>query len=151
MTACPLRTANSFISSQFHCPCLSLDHELIYIGGLEGKSILSAHLFSHAWFFVTLWPTRLLCPWDFPGKTTGVGCHFLLQGIFPTQGLNLHLLCLLHWQACSLSLAPPGKPQGLEYRVCNQQDKHSKPDYAFPSSVTEWGSCNIWALFSSSV
>ena len=29
-----------------------------------------------------------LCPWDFPGKNTGVGCHFLLQGIFPTQGLN---------------------------------------------------------------
>ena len=31
-----------------------------------------------------LWPTRLLCPWNFPGKNTGVGCHFLLQGIFPT-------------------------------------------------------------------
>ena len=30
----------------------------------------------------------LLCPWDFPGKNTGVGCHFLLQKIFPTQGLN---------------------------------------------------------------
>ena len=35
-----------------------------------------------------LLPTRLLRPWDFPGKNTGVGCHFLLQGIFPTQGLN---------------------------------------------------------------
>ena len=35
-----------------------------------------------------LWPTRLLCPWDFPGNSTGVDCHFLLQGIFPTQGLN---------------------------------------------------------------
>ena len=32
--------------------------------------------------------TRLLCPWDFLDKSTGVGCHFLLQGIFPTQGLN---------------------------------------------------------------
>ena len=30
--------------------------------------------------------------WDFPGKDTGVGCHFLLQGIFPTQGSNLGLL-----------------------------------------------------------
>ena len=29
-----------------------------------------------------------LCPWDFPGKNTGVGCHFLLHGIFPTQGSN---------------------------------------------------------------
>ena len=33
---------------------------------------------------------------DFLGKNTGVGCHFLLQGIFKTQGLNPHLLCLLH-------------------------------------------------------
>ena len=45
---------------------------------------------SRVWLFVTPWttPTRLLCPWDFPGKNTGVGCHFLLQGIFPTQGSN---------------------------------------------------------------
>ena len=47
--------------------------------------------------------SRLLCPWDFPGKHTGVGCYSLLQGIFPTQGLNpglLHykqiLYCLSH-------------------------------------------------------
>ena len=33
-------------------------------------------------------PTKLLRPWDSPGKNTGVGCHFLLQGIFPTQGSN---------------------------------------------------------------
>ena len=39
---------------------------------------------------------RLPCPWDSPGSNTGMGCHFLLQGIFPTQGLNQHLLCLLH-------------------------------------------------------
>ena len=39
-----------------------------------------------------LYPTRLLCPWDFPGKNTGVGCHFLLQGIPLTQGPNPHLL-----------------------------------------------------------
>ena len=32
------------------------------------------------------------CPWNSPGKNIGVGCHFLLQGIFPTQGLNLHFL-----------------------------------------------------------
>ena len=41
---------------------------------------------------------------------TGVGCQFFLRGIFPTQGLNLCLLCLLDWQADSLPLAPPGKP-----------------------------------------
>ena len=43
-----------------------------------------------------LYPTRLPCPWDFPGKNIGLGCHFLLQGIFLTQGLKLHLL---YWQA----------------------------------------------------
>ena len=37
-------------------------------------------------------PTRLPRPWDSPGKNTGVGCHFLLQGIFPAQTLNLGLL-----------------------------------------------------------
>ena len=40
---------------------------------------------------------------------TGVGFHAVLQGVFPTQGSNPHLLCLLHWQAGSLPLAPPGK------------------------------------------
>ena len=48
-----------------------------------------------------LQPARLLCPWHSPGKNTGVGCHFLPQGIFPTQGSNWHLLhcrrILYHW------------------------------------------------------
>ena len=43
---------------------------------------------------------------DSPGKNTGVGCHALLQGIFLTQGSNLCLLYLPHWQAGSLPLAP---------------------------------------------
>ena len=54
---------------------------------------------------------RLLCPWDFPGKNTGVGCHALLQGIFPTQGSNL---CLLQWQVGSLRLRHPGTITPLE-------------------------------------
>ena len=69
--------------------------------------------------FVTPWtlaphglqPTRLLCPWNFPGKTTGVGCHFPSQEIFLTQRLNPSLWHLLHWQEGFFSpLAPPGKP-----------------------------------------
>ena len=48
---------------------------------------------------------------DSPGKFTGVGCHALLQGIFPTQGSNPHLLCLLHWQSGSLSSEPQRKPK----------------------------------------
>ena len=39
-----------------------------------------------------LWLARLFCPWNFPGKNTGVDCHSLLHGIFPTQGLNQGLL-----------------------------------------------------------
>ena len=50
---------------------------------------------------------RLLCPWDSPGKNTGVGCHAVLQRSFSTQGSNSSPL---HWQAGTLLLAPPGKP-----------------------------------------
>ena len=57
--------------------------------------------------FHGLQPSRLLCPWDFPGKNVGMGCHFLLQGIFPTQGLNPHLL---HWQVGFLPLSHQGHP-----------------------------------------
>ena len=55
----------------------------------------------------TLWQphglelARLLCPWNFPGKNSEMGCHFLLQGIFLTQRLNL---CLLHWLVDCLPL-----------------------------------------------
>ena len=48
---------------------------------------------------------------DSPGKSTGVGCHALLQGIFLTQRWNLSFLHLLHWQAGSSPPAPPGNPK----------------------------------------
>ena len=54
-------------------------------------SVLSHSLQSHG-----LLPTKLLCPWNSPGQNTGVGCHFFLQGIFPTQGSNPGLLYLLY-------------------------------------------------------
>ena len=45
-----------------------------------------------------LQPTRrILCPWDSPGKNTGVGCHFLLQGIFPDPGIQNPCLLLGRW------------------------------------------------------
>ena len=61
---------------------------------------------------LTLWApwtvaTRLRCPWNFPGKNTGVGCHFQPHGIFPTQGSNRSLL---HWQADSLPPCHLGFP-----------------------------------------
>ena len=54
-----------------------------------------------------LWPTRLLCPWNSPSKNTSLGGHALFQGIFLIQGSSPSLLCLLHWQVCSLPLMPP--------------------------------------------
>ena len=53
-----------------------------------------------------------------PGKNTLMGCHALLQGIFLTQGSNLCLLHLLHWEAGPLRLAPPGKPVLGNRREC---------------------------------
>ena len=51
-----------------------------------------------------------------------MGCCFLLQGIFLSQGLNLHLLCLLHWQAGSLPLAPPRR---LKHLIGAQMSYHT--------------------------
>ena len=70
-----------------------------------GHPVMSDSLRFHG-----LQPSRLLCPWDFPGKNTGVVCHILLQGIFPTQGLKLHLL---HQQANSLPMGHLGSPHKL--------------------------------------
>ena len=60
--------------------------------------------------FATPWTVahQAPCLWNSPGKTTGVGCHFLLQGIFLIQGSNPHLLSLLHWQVDSLPLSHLG-------------------------------------------
>ena len=56
---------------------------------------------------------RLLCLWNFPDKNTGVGCHFLLQGIFPTQGLNPSPM---HWQSGSSPLSHQGSPNPVTYK-----------------------------------
>ena len=76
--------------------------------------------FSCVLFFVTLWTIACQAPLSmgFSSKNTGVECHALLHGIFPTQGSNLFLLCLLHWQAGSLPLAPPGKHRKF-YVICS--------------------------------
>ena len=63
---------------------------------------------------------------DSPGKNTGMGCLALLQGIFPTQGSNLHLLHLLHWQVGSLPLEPPRTPWTpfKEYHILSLRKMH---------------------------
>ena len=81
------------------------------------SSILNMHAcmlthFSHVWLFVTLCTIGFwrLCPWDSPGKNTGVGFHALLQGIFLTQGLNLNLLHLLYFRQILYPLSLLGSP-----------------------------------------
>ena len=73
----------------------------------------SVQSLSHVWLFSTLWiVARFLCPWNSPGKNTGVGCHFLYQGIFLTQGSNPGLLHYRWIQADSLRgiLSHQGSP-----------------------------------------
>ena len=84
-----------------------------------------------------LWPTKLLCPQDSPGKNTGVGCHAVLQGIFLTQGLNLSLLRLLHWQVDSLPLVLLGKPQN---RVAAAKSLQLCPTLCDPIDISPPGS-----------
>ena len=74
-------------------------------GGI--KIFEQMHVLSRVHLFATPWTAAcqaLFCPWDSPSKNTGVDSHFLLQGIFQTQGSNLHLFCLLQWQEGSLQL-----------------------------------------------
>ena len=70
----------------FSLECLLFGVELLEIESVS-QSVVSNSLWPHR-----LQPTRLLCPWNSPGKNTGVGCHFLLQGIF----LFLYV-CSAYW------------------------------------------------------
>ena len=103
---CPLYGHVSTVLAPVLCTGTCL--HLIFLSYKDTRSIrlcvLSHPVVSHSLRPHELYPTRLLCPWDFPGKNTGMGCHFLLQGTFPTQGSNLCLLPLLPWQVDSLPL-----------------------------------------------
>ena len=70
---------------------------------ISSHVLCCAKLLSHVWLSATpCTVARLLCPWDSPGENTGVSCHALLQGIFPWQGSNPHLLHCM-WILDSLS------------------------------------------------
>ena len=91
---------------------------------------------------------------DSPGMNIGVECH-ALQGFFQTQVLNLHFLCLLHWQAGSLPLAPTGKPNSAVrefkkssvapyYLVLESQVDIPQVAHARPSKI--WSQPNFQTL-----
>ena len=81
-----------------------------------------AQSLSCVWFFMTLWTGAFQAPlsMEFSRQKYWMGCHFLLQGIIPTQGLNPGLLCLLHWQADSLPLSHLWSLKRKGYRYKNK-------------------------------
>ena len=78
-----------------------------FSGESDSRPIVSDSLQPHG-----LWQARLPCPWNSPGKNTGVSSHFLLQGIFPTQGSNLGLL---HYRQILNHLCDQGSPQSVVF------------------------------------
>ena len=70
-----------------------------------------------------LWLTRLLCPWDFPGKNTGVGCCFLFQVIFLTLGSEPTYPASRAWAGGFVTTEPPGKPL---FYIYYRNIKHNK-------------------------
>ena len=76
------------LAGRFFTTCATWEAITKIIMKVKVKSLSRVRLFETPW---TVQPTRLLCPQDFPSNSTGMDCHFLLQGIFPTQGLNLAL------------------------------------------------------------
>ena len=90
----------NLMKTKVHCLPLS-SFDLVFV-----VQLLSHVSFSTPWTVAA----RLLSPWVFRGKNTGVGCRFLLQGIFPTQGSNLSLLHLLALAGGFFTTEPPVKP-----------------------------------------
>ena len=96
---------------------------------------------SRVWLFVTSWTVAHQAPLSmgfFPGKNTGVDCHFLLQGTFPTQESSPCLLHILHWQADSLPMSHLVSP-----RLLLKKTRHLKlRDFIF---FCVWKDAGIWA------
>ena len=93
---------------------------------------------------------RLLCPWDSPGKNTGVGRLSLLQGIFPAQGLNpsiLHCREILHHLSQKGS---PRLPWPNSNTITSAKTSLTQPEALHPHSVHPCPFCTIPILFSPS-
>ena len=112
---CPEKTAFQVSSSQARFATLESPTCML------SCSVVSDSLQPHA-----LPPTRLLCPWNFPGKNTGKVYHFLLPGIFSTQGVNLHLSCLLALAGGFSATEPPRKPR-IAWAPAKNTDARSPP------------------------
>ena len=96
---CHIFFIHSSVDGDLHCfHVLAMVNSAAVKIGVHTCSVMSDSLQAHR-----LLPIRFLCPSDYPDKNTRIGCHFLLQGIFSTQGSNLHLL---HWQEYCTTESP---------------------------------------------
>ena len=95
-----------------------------------------------------LQPTGLLHPWDFPGKNTGVGCHFLLQGNFPTQRSNLGLPRCRQTLYCLSHKGSPNKCQIRSDQISHSvvsdslrphELQHARPPWQIPEVLQYHG------------
>ena len=107
----------------------------------------SPPVLSHSVLFYSLWPyelqpTRFLCPWDSPGKNTGMGCHALLQGIFPTQGSNP---ALPNFRWILYQLSQQGCPRILEWVAYPLSRRSSWPGNQTGVFCIAAGFFTIWA------
>ena len=98
--------------------------------------------------YLTLWPhglkpSKLLCPWNSPGKNTEVGCHSLLQGIFPTQGSNPGLP---HWKQILYQVSHKGSPRLLECIAYPFSSRFSQPRNPTGVSCIAGGFFINWAI-----
>ena len=115
----------------------------------EVKSLSHARLYATPWTVACIMLLRL---WNFPGKSTGVGCHFLLQGIFPTQGSNpglphcrqtLYRLSYLYMYESESEVAQ------LCPTLCDPMDcslPGSSVHGIFQARILEW-KLRIWVLY----
>ena len=90
----------------------------------------------------SLWPHGLYSPWNSPGQNTGVGCHALLQGIFPIQGLNPGLP---HCRRILYQLSHKGRPSILEWVVSPFSSRSSQPRNWTGVSCIAGGFFTNWA------
>ena len=114
---------------------------------------MCAQLFRCVQFFVIPWtvqPSRLHCPWYFSSMNTGMGCHFLLQGIFLTQGIEPKSPASPALAGGFFTTESPGKPQRTVYASTNWADYiHPNLDSAGMSVVSsnlesQLGKCLRW-------
>ena len=99
------------------------------------KGRVKVLVFQSSQIFAGLQPASLLCPWDSPGKNTGVGSQSCLQRIFPTQGSN-PVSCIAGGFFLS---EPPGEPRSQLQTSCRSWSPQNSPPGSVSSAMSSFG------------